>query len=65
MLTHGSGIWAPALRFHEGNFYIVTTLVDDELAADDASRWDNVRYMFFSHCPSFPLTVRIDNSQGR
>ncbi|KAF3001117.1 hypothetical protein E8E14_007755, partial [Neopestalotiopsis sp. 37M] len=37
-----SGIWAPALRYHNGTFYLVTTLVDDDRAADDASRWDNV-----------------------
>ncbi|KAI2628554.1 glycoside hydrolase family 43 protein [Hypoxylon sp. NC1633] len=37
-----SGIWAPTLRFHEGTFWLVTTLVDDEKDANDASRWDNV-----------------------
>ncbi|KAH8194273.1 hypothetical protein TruAng_011561 [Truncatella angustata] len=37
-----SGIWAPALRFNQGTFYLVTTLVDDERAADDDSRWDNI-----------------------
>ncbi|KAI1638242.1 glycoside hydrolase family 43 protein [Biscogniauxia mediterranea] len=37
-----SGIWAPTLRYNEGTFWVVTTLVDDDRAADDASRWDNV-----------------------
>ncbi|KAF9041681.1 glycoside hydrolase family 43 protein [Panaeolus papilionaceus] len=37
-----SGIWAPALRFHKGNFYIVTTLVNDDLHANDPTRWDNM-----------------------
>jgi beta-xylosidase len=43
LLNDSSGIWAPALRFHDDTFYLVTTLVDDDRAADDASRWDNVR----------------------
>ncbi|KAI1338440.1 glycosyl hydrolase [Xylariaceae sp. FL0016] len=37
-----SGIWAPTLRYHNGTFWIVTTLVDDDHAEDDASRWDNI-----------------------
>ncbi|ORY57572.1 glycoside hydrolase family 43 protein [Pseudomassariella vexata] len=37
-----SGIWAPAIRYHEGTFYLVTTLVNDDRLANDASRWDNV-----------------------
>ncbi|KAI1087305.1 glycoside hydrolase family 43 protein [Rostrohypoxylon terebratum] len=37
-----SGIWAPTLRFHDDRFWLVTTLVDDDREADDASRWDNV-----------------------
>lgn len=37
-----SGIWAPTLRYHEGDFWLVTTLVDDELPQDDFSRWTNV-----------------------
>ncbi|KAF9529461.1 arabinofuranosidase [Crepidotus variabilis] len=37
-----SGIWAPALRYHQKNFYLVTTLVNDDLPADDALRWDNI-----------------------
>ena len=40
-----SGIWAPALRYHNGTFYVMTTLVFDEAAADNSSRWDN---MFFT-----------------
>ncbi|KAE9573860.1 hypothetical protein CGMCC3_g10227 [Colletotrichum fructicola] len=37
-----SGIWAPTLRFHDETFWLVTTLVDDDRSADDASRWDNI-----------------------
>ncbi|KAI8944673.1 glycosyl hydrolase [Xylaria longipes] len=39
-----SGIWAPTLRYNEKTetFWLVTTLVDDDRADDDASRWDNV-----------------------
>ncbi|GAW20324.1 hypothetical protein ANO14919_098260 [Xylariales sp. No.14919] len=39
-----SGIWAPTLRYHAKTkaFWLVTTLVDDEKDAYDASRWDNV-----------------------
>ncbi|KAM0820018.1 putative Glycosyl hydrolase [Seiridium cardinale] len=49
-----SGIWAPALRFHGGVFYIVTTMVDDDRAADDSSRWDNV--IFKTDNPYEPLS---------
>ena len=43
-ITNGStsGIWAPAIRYHEGNFYLMTTLVHDKNPDDDPSRWDNV-----------------------
>lgn len=43
-ITNGStsGIWAPALRYHNGTFYLVTTLVHDKRAPEDPSRWDNV-----------------------
>lgn len=37
-----SGIWAPALRYHDGTFYVVTTLVHDDRDAFDPQRWDNV-----------------------
>ncbi|TEB20736.1 hypothetical protein FA13DRAFT_1717482, partial [Coprinellus micaceus] len=36
------GIWAPTLRYHKKNFYLVTTLVDDDRPQSDASRWDNI-----------------------
>ncbi|KAL4904336.1 hypothetical protein BDW74DRAFT_168384 [Aspergillus multicolor] len=36
------GIWAPTLRFRNGTFWLVTTLVYDDFAQDDASRWDNI-----------------------
>ena len=37
-----SGIWAPAIRYHEGTFWILTTLVFDNKTESDFSRWDNV-----------------------
>ncbi|RYP43419.1 hypothetical protein DL768_009934 [Monosporascus sp. mg162] len=37
-----AGIWAPTLRYHDEVFWLVTTLVEDDRAADDASRWNNV-----------------------
>ncbi|KAF7326189.1 Glycoside hydrolase family 43 protein [Mycena kentingensis (nom. inval.)] len=37
-----SGIWAPTLRFHDGEFFILTTLVFDKLPINDRARWDNV-----------------------
>ncbi|OLN95971.1 Non-reducing end alpha-L-arabinofuranosidase BoGH43A 7 [Colletotrichum chlorophyti] len=37
-----SGIWAPTLRYHDKAFWLLTTLVDDEKDAADASRWDNI-----------------------
>ncbi|KAJ3522188.1 hypothetical protein NMY22_g11999 [Coprinellus aureogranulatus] len=37
-----SGIWAPTLRYHKKNFYLVTTLVDDDKPQSDSSRWDNI-----------------------
>ncbi|KAJ7590635.1 xylosidase : arab-like proteininofuranosidase [Mycena floridula] len=37
-----SGIWAPALRYHQGTFYILTTLVFDDQDISNSSRWDNL-----------------------
>lgn len=37
-----SGIWAPTLRYQDDTFWLFTTLVDDEKAPEDASRWDNI-----------------------
>ncbi|KAJ6490463.1 arabinofuranosidase [Mycena vulgaris] len=37
-----SGIWAPALRYHDGEFFILTTLVFDKMPINDTARWDNV-----------------------
>ncbi|KAL2135050.1 hypothetical protein VTI74DRAFT_9970 [Chaetomium olivicolor] len=36
------GIWAPTLRYHDGTFWLVTTLVDDDRPQTDFSRWDNI-----------------------
>ncbi|KAK3937883.1 glycosyl hydrolase [Diplogelasinospora grovesii] len=47
-----SGIWAPALRYHDGTFWLVTTLVDDDRPQTDFSRWDNV--IFKSNDPFNP-----------
>ncbi|KAA1467897.1 arabinofuranosidase [Dentipellis sp. KUC8613] len=37
-----SGIWAPSVRYHNGTFWVVTTLVYDHLPQNDPARWDNV-----------------------
>ncbi|KNG45886.1 glycoside hydrolase family 43 protein [Stemphylium lycopersici] len=37
-----SGIWAPALRFHNGTFFLLTTMVHDKRADNDSSRWGNI-----------------------
>ncbi|KAJ7172068.1 arabinofuranosidase [Mycena filopes] len=37
-----SGIWAPTLRYHDGEFFILTTLVFDKQPITDTSRWDNI-----------------------
>ncbi|KAJ6618881.1 xylosidase : arab-like proteininofuranosidase [Mycena sp. CBHHK59/15] len=37
-----SGIWAPAIRYHRGEFFILTTLVYDKMPINVTSRWDNV-----------------------
>ncbi|KAI0388028.1 beta-xylosidase [Hypomontagnella monticulosa] len=36
-----SGIYAPTLRFREGIFYLMTTLVNQQLPRTNDSRWDN------------------------
>ena len=39
-------------RFHNGTFWVVTTLVYDDRAQNDSSRWDNVsaRLSFLLYC---------------
>ncbi|KAF8205698.1 xylosidase : arab-like proteininofuranosidase [Mycena galopus ATCC 62051] len=37
-----SGIWAPTLRYHDGEFFILTTLVFDKMLINDTARWDNI-----------------------
>ncbi|KAK7038119.1 glycoside hydrolase family 43 protein [Favolaschia claudopus] len=37
-----SGIWAPTLRYHNNEFFILTTLVFDKMPIDDPARWDNI-----------------------
>ncbi|KAF7363895.1 Glycoside hydrolase family 43 protein [Mycena sanguinolenta] len=34
-----SGIWAPSLRYHDGEFFISTTLVFDKMDINDTARW--------------------------
>ncbi|UPL04236.1 hypothetical protein LCI18_015170 [Fusarium solani-melongenae] len=36
-----SGIYAPTLRFHQGTFYLMSTLVNQQLPRVNDSRWDN------------------------
>ncbi|KAF8205743.1 glycosyl hydrolase [Mycena galopus ATCC 62051] len=33
-----SGIWAPTLRYHDGEFFILTTLVFDKMLINDTAR---------------------------
>ncbi|KAF2136174.1 glycoside hydrolase family 43 protein [Aplosporella prunicola CBS 121167] len=44
-----SGIWAPTIRYHNGTFYLATTLVHDDKDAADPARWDNI--VFSSNDP--------------
>lgn len=37
-----SGIWAPTIRYYDGTFWVVTTLVYDDRASNDSSRWNNI-----------------------
>ncbi|OQV04994.1 hypothetical protein CLAIMM_09798 [Cladophialophora immunda] len=37
-----SGIWASSIRYHEGTFFVMTTLVFDDAAQTNFSRWDNM-----------------------
>ncbi|KAJ7137758.1 arabinofuranosidase [Mycena epipterygia] len=37
-----SGIWAPTLRYHDDEFFILTTLVFDKMLINDTTRWDNI-----------------------
>ena len=36
-----SGIYAPTLRYHDGKFYIITTLVNQALYGNNYTRFDN------------------------
>ncbi|VUC29928.1 unnamed protein product [Clonostachys rosea] len=36
-----SGIYAPTLRYHEGIFYLMSTLVNQQAPRTNDSRWDN------------------------
>lgn len=36
-----SGIYAPALRYRDGTFYLVTTLADQSLYPANLTKWDN------------------------
>ncbi|KAI7773523.1 hypothetical protein LA080_010527 [Diaporthe eres] len=36
-----SGIYASTLRFHDGTFYLLSTLVNQQLPRTNDSRWDN------------------------
>ena len=37
-----SGIWASTIRYHQGTFFIMTTLVFDDADQFNSSRWDNM-----------------------
>lgn len=50
------GIWAATIRYHLGTYYVTTTLVEDNKAVDDSTRWDNVRLYLSPRLPRFALT---------
>lgn len=59
-----SGIWAPTLRYHEDTFWLVTTLVEDDRLADDATRWDNVgAYEVFTNLRPTLIPQPVDHLQ--
>ncbi|KAI9148449.1 Non-reducing end alpha-L-arabinofuranosidase BoGH43A [Paramyrothecium foliicola] len=37
-----SGIWAPTIRQHGNDLWVVTTLVNDDLPQEDPKRWSNI-----------------------
>ncbi|KAK5197515.1 hypothetical protein LTR99_007885 [Exophiala xenobiotica] len=37
-----SGIWASTIRYHQGTFFVMTTLVFDDADQFNSSRWDNM-----------------------
>ncbi|THG99404.1 hypothetical protein EW026_g2933 [Hermanssonia centrifuga] len=48
---NAGGLWAPTIRYHEGTFYVTTTLVFPEKEYGDLSRWQNM--LFTTSDPSF------------
>lgn len=40
--TSTGGIWACTIRFHDGMFFVITTLVKDQEPQDSLARWQNV-----------------------
>ncbi|PSR79967.1 arabinofuranosidase [Coniella lustricola] len=53
-----SGIWAPTIRYSNGTFWLVTTLVFDDTRPDnDSTRWDNI--LFNSTNPYDPASWSI------
>ncbi|KAI8141343.1 glycosyl hydrolase [Fennellomyces sp. T-0311] len=35
------GIWAPTIRYHDGKYYVITTMVFSDMPREDFSRWQN------------------------
>ena len=54
------GIYAPTIRYHEGTFYMVTTLVRDE------NYWNNINFFVTAKDPAGPWSepVIIEGAQG-
>ena len=54
------GIYAPTIRYHEGTFYMVTTLVQDE------NYWHNVNFFVTAKDPAGPWSepTVIEGAQG-
>ncbi|THG97986.1 hypothetical protein EW145_g7505 [Phellinidium pouzarii] len=53
--TTTGGIWAATIRYHDGIFYVTTTLVKDYEPVDSTEQWDNVSHFFLS-----PLFIFAD-----
>ncbi|KAJ7217123.1 arabinofuranosidase [Mycena pura] len=59
-----SGIWAPTLRYHDGEFFILTTLVFDKMPINDTARWNNIIFRtknpYMADAWSDPVHFRFD-----
>ncbi|THZ19546.1 glycoside hydrolase family 43 protein [Aureobasidium pullulans] len=57
-----SGIWAPAIRYHDDAFWLVTTLVFDNKTQIDSSRWDKRSIPYVISAPGHLNTLQLSPS---